>query len=217
MRLRLFLFYWLWRQMLPVTVIALPAALAHVLLRSEPLHWRSPWPWTFIFVHSLAIHRVLGRFSSSDFAFLYTRGFSRDQLWSHLIVSTASAVIAVWLPSALAIWVHLRSIVQDQLFKSAYFPVMTPRETWVPLAWAVGYGLFLSTFHYAWIRQAQPTHGQSAGNLIAVGVGFFAFTMIGMGFHAGWYAWLSGAGVAVAALAMLLGGRRLHRRLEVRT
>ena len=39
---------WFTRQLLPVTMVALPAALAYVLLRSEPLRWHNPWPWVFV-------------------------------------------------------------------------------------------------------------------------------------------------------------------------
>ena len=211
------LMFWLARQLLPVTIVALPGALIYLLLHSEPLHWRDPWPWVFIFAHCLAIQATLGRFQSSGFAFLYCRGFGRDVLWSHLVIATALAVMAVWLPAALTIWAGLRSVVQDRVFESPYFPIMMPRETWVPLAWLVGYAVFLSVFNYAWIRQAQPTRGRSAGNFIAAGVLVFSFIMINMGFHAPWYAWLSSVCVGGVVLAMLVGAWRLHRRLEVRT
>jgi hypothetical protein len=107
------------RQCLPATLIGLPLACFYVLLTRKPLDWTNPWMGLFVLVHSLAIVFCLGRYRSPAFAFLYTRGYSRDELWLHKLLATALTVLAVWLPLALIVWLPIRRV--GMLFRP-YFP-----------------------------------------------------------------------------------------------
>lgn len=214
---KLSLLRWLLRQMLPATLVALPPACLYVLLRPGILEWRDGWAGAFVLAHSLWLTRCLGRFASGEFAFLYTRGFSRRALWSHTMLASLLAVLAVWAPAAAIVWTPLRGAVQDVLFRSPFFPIMAPREAPVPWAWLAGYALLLPTFHYEWIRRAQPTRGGAGGPFLGVGVIVGAAVIYTEGFRQPWFDSLALAAGAAIVGAMLLASARLHRRLEVRT
>jgi len=205
----------LFRQSLPVTLIALPIGCLYVLFAREPLGWQNPWMALFVLVHSIAIAVSLGRFRSRSFAFLYTRGYSRDELYVHKLVGTALLVLAVWLPIALIIWTPIRSIVQDKLFVSPYFPIMAIREAAVPWAWLGGYAILLPLFHYVWIRRAQPTRGGNGVVLLAIGVVLAMAILMTFRWHPQWFRNLLWILSVIVILTNLIAGWLLHRRLEV--
>ena len=166
--------FWFIRTAAPVTLIAAPVAVFYVLLRPEPLDWPgSPWA-AFILVHCLALTWILGRFRSTEFSFIYTRGFSRNRLWAGLIAGTGISAAMVWLPAALVVWLSVRSHLQDVILQNPYFPLMAPTEWWVPLEWLALYALALPVFHYARVRLAMPARDRWAGPVIAAVVTFGA-------------------------------------------
>jgi hypothetical protein len=206
----------LFRQTLPVTLIGLPVGCFYVLFAREPLLWRNPWMALFVLVHSIAIAFCFGRYRNRSFAFLYTRGYSRDELWMHKMLGTILSVLAVWLPIGLIIWLPIRSIVQDKLFISPYFPLMMIREASVPLPWLGGYALLLPLFHYVWIRQAQPMRGENGVNLLAIGVVITIGTLMLFRWHPFWFRTLLWILSAIVIVTTLVASCILHRRLEVR-
>lgn len=203
------------RQCLPTTLIGLPIACFYVLLTRKPLDWANPWMGLFVLAHSIAIASCLGRYRSPAFAFLYTRGYSRDELWIHKLLVTILAVLTVWLPLALIVWLPIRSNVQDVLFRSPYFPIMMLREATVPCAWLMGYALLLPLFHYVWIRRAQPLAGGDGVVLLAIGtvivVGIFRL----FGWFPHWFWILLWTFAAIVTVTNVTAGFYLHRTMEV--
>jgi hypothetical protein len=215
MRIRIALLKMLTRQCLPATLIGLPIACFYALLTREPLDWTNPWMGLFILTHSIAIAFCLGRYRSPGFAFLYTRGYSRDELWTNKILATVLAVLVVWLPLALIVWLPIRSGVQDVLFGSPYFPLMMMREASVPWAWLAGYAILLPLFHYVWIRRAQPLAGGDGVVLLAIGTVIVIGIFMLFNWLPHWFwmlLWLLGAIVTATNLA---AGLFLHRTIEV--
>lgn len=213
------LFRWMWRRNLPLlaTWPAMLAAGLYVLLEPEPLRADSPPAMFFVMLHSAALAWLSGRFKSGTLAFLYTRGYTRDAIWSHLMLASAASVLAVWLPAALLVWAGARSLVQDRLLLSPIYPLMAPTEWAVPLVWLLAYGLALPAFHYAWIRTAQPLQDWLSPTVMIAAV-----VMAPMGFcdihrsAAPWVQWLAVAASVAAGAALAVAARRLHRQLEVR-
>jgi hypothetical protein len=207
-----------WRQSLPATVLGALSLTIYVLFHQNVMIWRDSLPLYFVGFHCLLLAWLLGRFNTPAFAFLYSRGYSRDQLWGHMMLASVISALAAWLPAALIVWTGLRSHLFD-LLENPYFPVMAPLETIVPLAWLVFYFMLMPIFHYVWIRYAQPTRGR-LGGLIAAAVILFAFTMSfdlnRAPFLNEWIFWLMGLTFAAAIFCTLYGGRTLHRFLEVR-
>ena len=203
------------RPVLPVTLVELPPACLYVLFRQDVLEWRCGYAAAFILFHTLALTSLQGRFGTGGFAFLYTRGYSRDALWAHTMLASFLSVLAVWAAAAAIVWTPLRSMVQGHLFRSPYFPVMAPQEATVPLAWLVGYCILIPLSHYAWIRHAQPTRGGLGGTFIAAGVTVALVVLTLEGLYRPWFTWLAAGAGTVTVCVMLIGSRRLHRRLEV--
>jgi len=215
MKVKLSLLGMLFRQALPVTLIGLPIGCLYVLFTREPLDWHNSWVAWFVLVHSIAVAASLGRFRSRSFAFFYTRGYSRDELWAHKMLATVLAVLVVWLPMALIVWLPLRSVVQDKLLVSPYFPIMRIREASVPWAWLAGYAILLPLFHYVWIRRAQPLRGGNGVVLLAIGVVIAMATLMSFRWHPQWFRILLWILSGVVVSTALIAGRLLHRQLEV--
>jgi hypothetical protein len=176
-----------------------------------------PWPALLVFAQCLLFIRLLGRSDTSAFAFLYSRGYSRDVLWGHAMLVSVLSVVAAWLPAALIVWSGLRSTIHDRLFESPDFPVMAPCETWIPLSWLGLYLLLAPAFHYAWIRHAQPTKGGFGGVFLSTGIALaLLMSFSEVSYFTGWFALLSGVSCVAVVICLVLGGRVLHRSLEVR-
>jgi hypothetical protein len=215
MRIKMSLLRMMMRRCLPATLIGLPVACFYVLLTREPLDWANPWMGLFVLAHSIAIASCLGRYRSPDFAFFYTRGYSRDELWVHKLLATVLAVLTVWLPLALVVWLPVRSRVQDVLFRSPYFPIMTMREVSVPWAWLAGYALLLPLFHYVWIRRALPLAGGDGVISLAIGTVVVVGTFMLFGWLPHWFWMLLWVLAAVVTVTNLAAGFFLHRTIEV--
>ena len=219
MRIRVGLLRYLLPQTLglPLSALLLVCPLAYVLFAPNVLHWRDPWAAVFALIHALVLTGRLGRFRAGSFAFLYSRGYSRDALWGHTMLASVVGVLAAWLPAALAVRMGLRSTVQDQAFRSPYFPIMAPTETFVPLVWLAAYGALLPACHYAWIRAAQPTRGSAGGAFVTVGFIVAALTVATMPLREAWFRWFACMALVASTGAMLLATWKLHQRLEVQT
>ena len=203
------------RQTLGVTLVAFPVMVIFVLFYRDVLDWQNPWMSLFLLVHSIAVVFCMGRFRSRSFAYIYTRGYSRDELWVNKMVASAIAVLVVWLAAAVVIWLPVRSAIQDKMFLSPYFPLMMIREATVPFFWLFGYAVLVPIFHYVWIRRAQPTRGGNGAVLLAIAVVIAAFTLMTFKWHPEWFKVVIWTASGVMTAAGLIGGLLLHRRLEV--
>jgi hypothetical protein len=211
------LLQFLWRSALPATLIGALGLGAYALLWPNVISIRDIQPAALVYGHCLLLAWLLGRPESPAFAFLYSRGYSRDMLWEGTMLVCALSVLAAWLPAALIVWLGLRSLIQDRLFQRPDFPVMAPCETWMPLIWLGLYLLLAPVFHYAWIRRAQPTRGGRGGLFLSLGILLVLLVSSGqLSYFTGWFAWLSAVFYIAVVICLVLGGRVLHRSLEVR-
>lgn len=207
-----------WLLLRPTLGIAILGAVtlgSYCLMHDDVMTPHEAFPAMIILVQCLMLGAMHGRVRSPSFAFVYSRGYSRDAIWGHMMLASCLCVLATLLPAALIIWTGYRSQVLDHM-QSRYFPIMAPREMCVPLVWLGFYGLLVPACHYAWIRRAQPTTGRHGGNgvvavlLVTVAVAFYLVRYLN-----GWLAWLAGALYVTVVLCLVLGGRALHRSLEV--
>lgn len=212
------LLHWQLRLLLPVTAVAAPVAALWTLHIPGLLFTPSAAPPLFILLHSVAIGHFLGRMSSPDFAYLHGRPFSRDTLWAHTMLASLLGALMAWLPAALIVWSGARSAWQD-VIGNPNFPILAGREMAVPWSWLAIYGLMLPVVHYDWIRQLQPTRAADESLLLVVAFLFALLVVWGSG-----NIWMGKPGLfpvmaAVftgSALALLIAGRQLYRRVEVR-
>ena len=208
---------YLFRQALPATAVGTLGLGLFALLRPSVLSPRDAWPVVVIFAQSFMLAVTFGRFEWPSFAFTYSRGYSRDSLWGHLMLAGALSVLTAWLVAGLMLWTGLRNLLHDRLLRSPYFPIMAPREMSVPMFWLGLYVLLVPALHYAWIRRAQPAKGRHGGNFVVIGL--LAALLVGSSMVRSldaWLAWLSGVLYAAVVVGLILGGRALHRSLEVR-
>jgi len=215
MKIRSSLVWMFFRETLAATLIALPIACLYVMFVRDVLSWRNPWMSLLVLGHSIAIASLLGRYRSRSFAFAYTRGYTRDDLWLNKMAATGVSVLVVWLPVALIIWLPIRSGVQDKWFRSPYFPIMMLREAVVPWAWLAGYAILAPLFHYVWIRRAQPLCGENGVVLLALGVVVVIGTLMTFRWHYDWFRMLCYVLAGIMAVTTLVAGRILHRTVEV--
>ncbi len=207
----------LWRRALPATLLGMLGLVAYVLIWPALMTLKDPWPEMVVFVQCFFLAGLLGSFKSPAFAFIYSRGYSRDALWRHVMLISALSILVGWLPAALVVWSGLRSVIHDHLFQSPYFPVMAPFETYVSCVWLAVGVLLMPAFHYVWIRLVQPTKGGESGIGLATEL-FLALFLVFVtpNFLSGSMVWLAGASYGVVLVVLLLGGRVLHRSVEVR-
>jgi hypothetical protein len=203
------------RQTLGVTLIALPVLVIFALFYREVLMWYNVWTTLFVLIHSIMIVFCLGRFRSRSFAYIYTRGYSRDELWLNKMIATVISILVVWLPAAVVVWLPIRSVIQDKMFMSPYFPLMMIREVVVPFFWLFGYAVLVPLFHYTWIRRAQPTRGGSGAVLLAIAFVIAAWTLMLFRWHPDWFKIVIWSASAVMTSAGLVGGMLLHRNVEI--
>ncbi len=200
---------------LPVTLVALLVAVPYLLLSPVPLESNNAWVLVFLLVHCIALAMRLGRMQGASTEFLYTQGYSRDQIWTHLMASTVLCVLAVWLPLACCLWMSVRSNIQDHVLISPYYPLLATREMGQPWSWLSAYALLLPMFHYVWIRRAQPTKGSDGALLIAVGLVVVAGTLVSFRWHADWFKVVTYVLFGIMTMTALWAGRVLHRTMEV--
>jgi hypothetical protein len=206
-----------WLQAMPATWFGILSLSVYALFWPELMTIRDAWPPRIVFVQCLLLAVLLGRFKSPTFAFLYSRGYSRDSLWGHMMLVSFLSIVVSWLPASLIVWTGLRSLLQDNLFQSRYFPLLAPFEIWAPFVWLGIALLLMPAFHYAWIRNAQSTRGEFGGYAISIGLLIALQMSFDMAFSVyGWLAWLSGFAYVVMWACLVIGGRILHRSLEVR-
>ncbi len=162
--------------------------------------------------HPLGLVMLLGRYRSTEFAFLYTRGFSRNALWGHIMLFTALSIVLAWFP----VWVFSLTPLPQWLYsfagvEGAPYPLPSARFFRVMSSF-ISYPLLIPALHYAWIRQAQPDRNSEAGFWIPLavvwgGIGPQRLENIVPIFRIVWL----GVG-----LLLLVWSYRLHRSMEVR-
>jgi len=207
-----------WRQAAPATLVGMLGFVAYSIAWPDILTPRDSLPGVLVLVQSILLMTLLGRYGSPAFAFLYSRGYSRDVLWGHMVLTSAASAIVAVLPGSLIIWLGVRSDIHDRLLNSPFYPIMAPREMIVPIAWLGLYMLLLPACHYAWIRAAQPTRGRLGGICIILGLIAALLVMLSEVHHlSGWFAGLAWGSYVAVIICLMLGSRALHRTLEVRT
>jgi hypothetical protein len=210
------LFQYLWRKALPATLLGGLGLAVYALASTEVLTRLDSLSTVIVAVQCLGVAYLLGNYRSPAFAYLYSRGYSRDVIWNHLMLASLALLLAAWLPAALIVWTGLRSMVHDRLFQSPNFPVMAPLETSMPFWW-LGFALLtMPLLHYVWIRQAQPTRGGQGGKYAGALFLFAVLASFPQGPTISGYAWFFVVADGVVVVGLVIGGRILHRSMEVR-
>lgn len=214
MKLNRSLLLWQLRQARNTNALAFVAACLYVLFKREPLGGHPLWPWLFMAVHAGKIAFDLARPASTSF--LYGRGFPRGTLWGHTTLAAFLSAMTAWLPAAMLIWTGARSALQAALW-NPFYPLFASYDMPVPWIWALGYLTALPVFLYVYVRRAQPTRRNEAGDALALAYIAAAFVLTINAYSNGRLVQNIFIGAAVAlTLTLLWGARRLQRTMEVR-
>jgi len=100
---------WHFHSVRSVTVVAATMAAIFALVNPGQLEGSVFVVLTFIALQCVLTAWLTGRYESPAACFLYTRGFTRDRLWSHRILAHLLCVLAVWGPASLIVWLGIRS------------------------------------------------------------------------------------------------------------
>ncbi len=161
---------WYFRAARPVTLPAAGAAALFVVAYSGRLRDAVFLPFAFVALQSVLSAWLMSRFNSPAAAYLYTRGFTRDRLWTHRVLAHLLSVLAVWGPVSLCVWLGVRSSLQDHILKNPLYPLLKTSDFIVPLWWLGLYGLLVGIVEYGPVRRAQPTLDRDAGYSIELGL-----------------------------------------------
>ncbi len=216
MHLKPKLLRWQLAEIRPITNVALLVAVPWALFTPKSGTFLA---FVFVAIHSFALVACLGRFRSGAFGFLYNRGYTRDALWGHTMLTTAIGVLWVWLPVALVLWLPIRSWVQEWLFQHPDYPLMWSRDLMLPWMWLKTYAFLLPLLHYAWIRQAQPAKYSDDGIWLVAGAVWVSISLLGPARDSS-STWITLAGhsfyVLVPVTALVVGWQ-LHHDVEVQS
>ena len=209
------LLWWYFRSAWFVTLPAAIAGIVFTVFYTNRLTELPALAWAFIFAHSALLAQATSRFDSPAAAFLYTRGFSRDQLWTHRVAAHLLCVAVVWLPASLIVWLGLRSSNQDFVVQNPDYPLFRAEDYFVPVGWLVGYLLAMGFVLYAPIRVAHPTRSRGVGHALAYGGLLAGAVLMNLPMHAVWQSVLAYGSAIAVSIVLLCGSWRLHRQIEV--
>lgn len=215
MQLNRTLIRWYWQTVRIPTLLAAAVAAGFALFYTGRLTEIFFTPLLFIMAQSVLTARQMTRFDAPSAAFLYTRGFSRDRLWVHRIAAHLMCVLAVWGPASLIVWLGVRSVIQDRLIENPYYPLLRSADFGVPLVWLATYLLLVGVVEYGPVRRAQPTRDRDAGYIIECGLMFLLIVTFAGLSESPQLSIPIAAAVAFASIVLLVGGSRLHRRIEI--
>jgi len=211
------LLFFLLRKFLIPTGFTATALALYTLLHRDLLTWHDFFPIFFAAAHAALLARSFGRFASSEFAFLYTRGFPRDTLFLHLYLASALSTLVALLPTAWLIWSGARSGWQCQA-NNPIFPAVAVREYAIPfydLAW---FAVAIPAAHYTWIRLAMSARDRLAGVWLVIAMIITLLMNAELFFQfEDWLGDVLLVGGVIMISVWILGGRCAHRDLELQS
>ena len=219
MRIHWHLLTWMFRPLQGMTLVCSASAAFYVLSFHSVLNFPGDsMAILFVVAHSFLISRLLGSVRSESFAFLYSRGLSRDQLLLHLWLASSLSVLATWLPCAVLVLTPLRATFQDWL-ETPWFPLMASTEWPFVTDSLLCYVTLLPVFHYEWIRSAAPYRDSISGHLLSFAL-LTSVMILGarlLPIEHFYWRWCFLAGFAAVSTILGLIGRWVHQRIEVQS
>lgn len=207
---------WHLRQLAVLNIAMMLAAIVYPMFTSDRLILgRQGYVVVAGLIHSWLMVWILGRSAPRGPGFLYSQGFSRDQLWWSTWLATVISGAMVSVVVFVVIISGLRSWTQFHL-GNPWFPLMGTVDADVSLWLFAFYLLVLGPMHYFWVRCRQPFGDSGAGWLILMG---FVFMVVGAldrsASSISPVAWvMHGSGVVMSSLSVL-SCWQFHRRVEV--
>ena len=207
---------WHLRQLMLLNIAMLLAAIVYTMFTSERLILgRQVYMTLGCLIHAGLMVWILGRSATRGPGFLYSQGFSRDQLWWSTWLATVISGAMVSLTVLLIVISGLRSSTQFFL-GNPWFPLMGAVDADISLWLLAFYLLLLGPMHYFWVRCRQPFGDQGAGWPILTGFILMVFGAIDRSIYSlsDEALLMHGASILMSTISVL-SCWRLHRCVEV--
>ena len=163
------LFFWQFKKLGLLNFFAVLAVGSYVLLRVTPFTCHELVLLLGVLLHCWLIAWRLWRSSPRQSGFLYSWGFTRDEIWWQTYLASLASAALVCGVAWLLMVLQVRFLVQDGLVANPYFLVPQSGEYWVPWFCFYGYLLVLPMLHYAWVRSKHSAKGKFVGWMIMFG------------------------------------------------
>ncbi|OVE77989.1 hypothetical protein BVX99_01010 [bacterium F16] len=157
---------WEFRKLRIATLIATVIAAAYVLFNPTILYWHNDYIWLFCSLHVGLITYLASSNQSPEALFLYSRGISRNRIWSAKVLATALSIAVTWGLALILMVAGVRQAVQDA-FLTPEAMLMPSEEGMFIWHMVVTYCFFLGIYQYAWTRGKL----NKAGMIASCGIG----------------------------------------------
>ncbi|OVE77987.1 hypothetical protein BVX99_01000, partial [bacterium F16] len=201
---------WEFRKLRIATLIATVIAAAYVLFNPTILYWHNDYIWLFCSLHVGLITYLASSNQSPEALFLYSRGISRNRIWSAKVLATALSIAVTWGLALILMVSGARQSIQDAFLnpEAVLFPFEEGRFIWCIL---LIYGFFFAVFHFLWVRDRVSS---SIWNMCWMAI---AAVAVVYGFHITHDAF--GIWTAPCVLgfmvSLLIASRYVHRCIEI--
>jgi hypothetical protein len=218
MKTMLILTRWQLRQLFWPNCLAVCAGVLFVLLSSAAVTFlRNELVMFGVFVHCGVLVLILGRSDPRGPGFLYSQGFSRDQLWWSTFVATLFSGLIVCFMCWFTIITGLRALVQEAT-GNPWFPAAGTIDAGSVKWFMLVYVLVLPPLHYIWVRARQPMCDPTAGLMLSVGiVWLYSRCLIDTNHLSPAHAARMIGATALLASLTLIGCWIFHRQVEVQS
>ncbi|OVE77978.1 hypothetical protein BVX99_01235 [bacterium F16] len=133
---------WEFRKLRIATLVATVIAAAYVLFNPTILYWHNDYIWLFCSLHVGLITYLASSNQSPEALFLYSRGLSRNRIWTAKVLATALSLAVTWGLALILMVSGARQAVQDAFLNPE--AILMPFEEG-PFIWFI---LLLYVFYF---------------------------------------------------------------------
>ncbi|OVE77991.1 hypothetical protein BVX99_01020 [bacterium F16] len=197
---------WEFRKLRIATLVATVIAAAYVLFNPTILYWHNDYIWLFCSLHVGLITYLASSNQSPEALFLYSRGLSRNRIWTAKVLATALSIALTWGLALILLLAGTRQSIQDAFLNPE--AVLFPFEEG-PFIWCIllVYLFYFGLYHYIWVPDEKDCPWPLA--LVATALVFFVKVNT---HHAGWWTLPT---VIIIAAGMLIVSRNVHKTSEL--
>lgn len=203
------------RQCWAFTLAAWFAALTSVLFVGEPVRYPgSVGLLITVWIHVAVMVMILGRSAPQGTGFLYSLGYTRDQLWWSALASTVISAVLVCAGLWIALTLGLRSWIQE-MAGNPWYPLLKGRDAGLCWPMLTDYLWLIPAAHFIWIRSRVPSPDAGLSWLLGGGLILLALVARDSAYREWNWGWITGWRVLLMGVLIAMCWR-LHRNVEVR-
>ncbi|OVE77979.1 hypothetical protein BVX99_01240 [bacterium F16] len=158
---------WEFRKLRIATLVATVIAAAYVLFNPTILYWHNDYIWLFCSLHVGLITYLASSNQSPEALFLYSRGLSRNRIWTAKVLATGLSIAVTWGLALILLLAGVRQAVQDAFLNPEAMLMPSEEGTFI---WCIllMYGYYIAIYHYILVRSRVPGSGTFLGVCLAI-------------------------------------------------